>query len=283
LTSLVGHPIFPIGAAAPTVDDIPLFRGNDLIPKSSIWLAMLFKSLNEQIESIRQRDPAAHSTLEVVLCYPGLHALLIYWVAHACWGAGFQVLGRFLSHVGKVFTGIEIHPGATIGRRLFIDHGTGVVIGETAVIGDDVTLYHGVTLGGTSLHKGKRHPTLEDGVIVGSGAQVLGPITVGREARIGANAVVLTDVPPSVTMVGIPARAVMRRRKPGDAEFCAYGLDDENLPDPVARAIDTLRGQVVALMERVAELEGEANAVPHHPRVVAGSDSAGRDSERGSL
>ncbi len=217
---------------------------------------MVFKSLQEDIASIRQRDPAAHSWLEVVLCYPGLHALLFYRLAHWCWLAGLRVLGRFISHLGKFFTGIEIHPGATIGRRFFIDHGTGVVIGETAIIGDDVTLYHGVTLGGTSLHKGKRHPTLEDGVIVGSGAQVLGPITVAKGARIGANAVVLTDVPEGVTMVGIPARAAARKPKPGDAEFCAYGMD-ETIPDPVAREIYALRGQVTALLERVAELEAE--------------------------
>ncbi len=241
---------------------------------------MVFKTLREDIASIRQRDPAAHSSLEVILCYPGLHALLFYRLAHWCWGRGLRVLGRFVSHLGKVLTGIEIHPGATIGRRFFIDHGTGVVIGETAVVGDDVTLYHGVTLGGTSLHKGKRHPTLEDGVIVGSGAQVLGPITVGNGARVGANAVVLTDVPPGVTMVGIPARMVMRRPKPAEAEFCAYGLPGEDLPDPVARAIDSLRGQVTTLLERVAELEGELHGRGRDeparlPRVVA--DNAGDD------
>lgn len=232
---------------------------------------MVFKSLQEDIASIRSRDPAAHSTLEVVLCYPGLHALIFYRLAHWCWGAGFRVLGRFISHVAKILTGIEIHPGATIGRRFFIDHGTGVVIGETAIIGDDVTLYHGVTLGGTSLHKGKRHPTLEDGVIVGSGAQVLGPITVATGARIGANAVVLTDVPPGVTMVGIPARMAMRKPKPGEPEFCAYGLADDNMPDPVARAIDSLRGQVSTLLQRVAELEAERDEAAGHvrPRIVA--------------
>lgn len=218
---------------------------------------MNFKSLQEDIASIRQRDPAARSSLEVVLCYPGLHALIFYRAAHWFWGHGFHLLGRFVSHVGKTLTGIEIHPGATIGRRVFIDHGTGVVIGETAIVGDDVTLYHGVTLGGTSLHKGKRHPTLEDGVIVGSGAQVLGPIVVAKGARIGANAVVLTDVPAGVTMVGIPARMAMRRPKPGDPEFCAYGLADDNMPDPVARAIDSLRGQMAVLMDRISELEGE--------------------------
>lgn len=245
---------------------------------------MVFKTLREDIASIRQRDPAAHSSLEVILCYPGLHALLFYRLAHWCWGRGLRVLGRFVSHLGKVLTGIEIHPGATIGRRFFIDHGTGVVIGETAVVGDDVTLYHGVTLGGTSLHKGKRHPTLEDGVIVGSGAQVLGPITIGNGARIGANAVVLTDVPPGVTMVGIPARMVMRRPKPAEAEFCAYGLPGEDLPDPVARAIDSLRGQVTTLLERVAELEGELHGrgrgePARLPRVVA--DNAGDDGTGG--
>ncbi|CAA7613538.1 serine O-acetyltransferase [Magnetospirillum sp. UT-4] len=223
---------------------------------------MIFKSLQEEIVSIRRRDPAAHSWLEVVLCYPGLHALAIYRVSHWCWSNGLRVLARFLSHFGKIFTGIEIHPGATIGKRLFIDHGTGVVIGETAVLGDDVTLYQGVTLGGTSLHKGKRHPTLEDGVIVGSGAQVLGPFTVGKGARIGANAVVLTEVPAGATMVGIPARMVMRKAKPGEPDFCAYGLEDENMPDPVARAIDALRSQVAQLTDRIADLEAERQETP---------------------
>lgn len=228
---------------------------------------MIFKTLKEDIASIRQRDPAAHSWIEVVLCYPGLHAVLVHRAARWLWLRGLKVLGRFISHLGKILTGIEIHPGATVGRRFFIDHGTGVVIGETAVIGDDVTLYHGVTLGGTSLHNGKRHPTLEDGVIVGSGAQVLGPITIGRGARIGANAVVLTDVPNGVTMVGIPARMVMRRPKPAEAEFCAYGVPEDELPDPVARAIDSLRAQVGTLLERVAELEGR-EAEAQAPRVV---------------
>lgn len=230
---------------------------------------MVFKRLQEDIESIRSRDPAAHSLLEVLLCYPGLHALIFYRLSHWLWGMGLRVSGRFVSHLGKIFTGIEIHPGATIGHRFFIDHGTGVVIGETAIIGDDVTLYHGVTLGGTSLHKGKRHPTLGDGVIVGSGAQVLGPITIGEKARIGANAVVLTDVPAGVTMVGIPARAVERKPKDADGKFCAYGLEDDNLPDPVVRAIEGLRAQVAAMGERIAELEaqqdGHAVASPPEP------------------
>ena len=217
---------------------------------------MVFKRLREEIDSIRERDPAAHSRLEVLLCYPGLHALVFYRIAHAAWGRGFRVLGRFVSHLGKMATGVEIHPAAVIGRRLFIDHATGVVIGETAVVGDDVTLYQGVTLGGTSLHKGKRHPTLEDGVIVGSGAQVLGPLTVGAGARIGANAVVLTDVPKGVTMVGIPARMILRQGEGEKAGFLAYGCDAD-LPDPVARTIDGLRQEVARLLGRVADLESE--------------------------
>jgi serine O-acetyltransferase len=221
---------------------------------------MVFKRLREEIESIQSRDPAARSAIEVLLCYPGLHALVFYRVAHFAWTHGLHLLGRLLSHIGKLLTGVEIHPGAQIGSRLFIDHATGVVIGETAVVGDDVTLYQGVTLGGTSLHKGKRHPTLEDGVIVGSGAQVLGPITVGAGARIGANAVVLSDVPRGVTMVGIPARMIMRRNK--ESQFLAYGTDAD-LPDPVVRTIDGLRQEVARLVDRVGELEkrlgGEAD------------------------
>jgi serine O-acetyltransferase len=222
---------------------------------------MDFKRLREEIDSIRVRDPAARSSLEIVLCYPGLHALLIYRLAHWAWGRGFPLAGRFLSHFGKMVTGIEIHPGASIGERLFIDHGTGVVIGETAVVGDDVTLYQGVTLGGTSLHPGKRHPTLGDRVIVGSGAQVLGPILVGDDARIGANAVVLTDVPAGATMVGIPARAV----EPGNPTraFLAYGCDAA-LPDPLLRLIDglrqeigQLRGQVATLTDRLDQAQKE--------------------------
>ena len=167
----------------------------------------MFKRIREDIGCVFGRDPAVRSKIEVFFCYPGFHALLFYHVAHLLWESGFCLLGRFVSHVGRMVTGIEIHPGARIGRRFFIDHGMGVVIGETSVIGDDVTLYHQVTLGGVTWSPGKRHPTVGDGVVVGAGAQVLGPITVGRDARIGANAVVLKDVPPGATMVGIPARA----------------------------------------------------------------------------
>ncbi len=218
----------------------------------------MFKRFKEDIDSFIQRDPAAKSRLEVILCYPGLHALMFYRVAHALWLREWHLLGRFLSHVGKILSGIEIHPGATIGRRLFIDHGTGVVIGETAEVGNDVTLYQGVTLGGTSLEVGKRHPTLEDGVIVGSGAQVLGPHVIGAGARIGANAVVLEDVAPGVTMVGIPAKVVMGRKKKEDTAFCAYGTPD-GMPDPVVRTIDALRSEINRLKDRVEELENEKN------------------------
>ncbi len=218
---------------------------------------MFYKTLKEDIEAIRARDPAARSRLEVVFCYPGLHAVMFYRLANALWRRRLHLLGRFVSHLGRWLTGIEIHPGARIGRRLFIDHGMGVVIGETAEIGNDVTLYQACTLGGTSLHKGKRHPTLEDGVIVGSGAQVLGPITVGAGARIGANAVVIGDVPGGVTMVGIPARAVMRRTKKQEKEFCAYGVTTEHLPDPVARSFEMMRQHIADLGHRIETLEEE--------------------------
>ena len=215
---------------------------------------MIFKRLREEIDSIRARDPAARSGLEILLCYPGLHVVLFHRAAHAAWRARLHLVARLFSQLGRFLTGIEIHPAATIGRLLFIDHGSGVVIGETAEIGDDVTLYHGVTLGGTSLAEGKRHPTLQDGVIVGAGAKILGPVLVGRDARIGANAVVLSDVPAGVTMVGIPARIAMAKRK--SEGFHAYGCD-EDLPDPVVRAVETLRGELNRLQARIDELEAD--------------------------
>ena len=222
---------------------------------------MVFKRLKEDIDSFIARDPAARSRLEVVLCYPGYHAIVFYRVANAVWRRRWFLLGRFVSNIGKMLTGIEIHPGAKLGRRFFIDHGNGVVVGETSEIGDDVMLYQGVTLGGTSLDKGKRHPTLEDGVIVGSGAQVLGPITVGAGARIGANAVVLKDVPSGATMVGIPARIVMGRGKENAEDFTAYGTPTEDLPDPVARSFDSMRAQISSLVERITELEDQLQTV----------------------
>lgn len=222
---------------------------------------MVFKRLKEDIDSFMARDPAARSRLEVVLCYPGYHAIVFYRVANGVWRRRWFLLGRFISNIGKMLTGIEIHPGAKLGRRFFIDHGNGVVVGETSEIGDDVMLYQGVTLGGTSLDKGKRHPTLEDGVIVGSGAQVLGPITVGAGARIGANAVVLKDVPSGATMVGIPARIVMGRSKENAEDFTAYGTPTEDLPDPVARSFDSMRAQISSLVERITELEDQLQTV----------------------
>jgi len=234
--------------------------------KANITLkAMIFKKILSDVDSMIVRDPAARSRLEVILLYPGFHAVLFHRAAHALWGLRLKLLARAVSQLGRMLTGIEIHPGAKIGRRLFIDHGMGVVIGETAEIGDDVTLYHGVTLGGIapSIDSGaqvnlKRHPTLENGVIVGSGGQVLGPITVGRCARVGANAVVVRDVPPGVTVGGVPARTVMQREVGRADEFVAYGTPPGDLPDPVARAVETMRGQLAALAARVEELEAGA-------------------------
>ena len=179
----------------------------------------MFERIREDISCILERDPAARSKLEVVTCYPGLHAILIHRLAHRLWGGGWYWLGRFISHIGRMITGIEIHPGATLGRRVFIDHGHGVVIGETAEIGDECTIYQGVTLGGTKLYKGKkRHPTLGKGVVVGAGAQVLGGFAVGDGARIGSNAVVVKPVPAGATAVGNPARIIEHRESQDSAE-----------------------------------------------------------------
>ena len=225
---------------------------------------MLFRNLRDEIDATLARDPAARSRLEVVLCYPGFQALLFYRLAHWFWRRGWRLAGRFVSHLGRCATGIEIHPGARIGRRLFIDHGMGVVIGETAEIGDDCTLYQGVTLGGTSLERGqKRHPTLGNDVIVSAGAQVLGPFRVGDGARIGAQAVVLKEVPDGATMVGIPARPVGREpgatRRTRRADLRPYGFTGE-IPDPIARALNALLDEVTSLRARVGELEREREA-----------------------
>lgn len=228
---------------------------------------MIFKRLVEEIDSIMARDPAARSRLEVVLCYPGFHAVVLHRVASGLWRHGWRLAGRFVSHIARVATGIEIHPGAKIGRRFFIDHGMGTVLGETSEVGDDVTLYQGVTLGGTSLDGGKRHPTLRDGVIVGAGAKILGPLTVHANARVGSNAVVLKDVPEGATVVGIPARMVVREAVPAK-EFCAYGSQGD-LPDPVARAIDALCADIGTLRARVAQLEGQLASVQEDAAPVA--------------
>src|SRR5947207_6596079 len=233
----------------------------------NIVTAMLFQNLRDEIDATLARDPAARSRLEVVLCYPGFQALLYFRAAHWLWERRFYLLGRFVSHVGRVLTGIEIHPGARIGRRLFIDHGMGVVIGETAEIGDDCTLYHGVTLGGTrpSREQGgqKRHPTIGNDVIVGSGAQVLGPIKVGDGARIGAAAVVVKEVPDGATMVGNPARQVGRRSAADEAPpvFEPYGITAE-IPDPIARALNGLLDEVSTLRTRLGEVERAREAEP---------------------
>jgi serine O-acetyltransferase len=210
---------------------------------------MIFRNIKEDIASVFDRDPAARTTFEVLTCYPGLHARLLHRLSNSLWHANMKWPARFLSYLTRGFTGIEIHPGATIGRRFFIDHGMGVVIGETAIIGDDVTLYHGVTLGGTSWRHGKRHPTLEDGVVVGAGAKILGPITVGAGAKIGSNAVVVKDVPAGATAAGIPAR-ILDEEKKKTAGFDAYGIgNDQN--DPVSKAIHGLLGHSVTVDQRI--------------------------------
>lgn len=217
---------------------------------------MMFEDARELIRTIKEKDPAARSTLEVVLAYPGFHALVFHRCAHWCWIQGWSTLARVISHIGRVLTGIEIHPGAKIGRRVFIDHGMGVVIGETAEVGDDCTLYHGVTLGGTSLTKGeKRHPTLERGVIVGAGAKVLGSFTVGENARIGSNAVVVKPVPANVSVMGIPARQAGCCSGTGDAfkKFEAYAVD-VNDEDPQAKEIRELYAMLKTQDERLCKL-----------------------------
>jgi serine O-acetyltransferase len=229
----------------------------------NIVIAMLWKNLREEIDATLARDPAARSRLEVALCYPGFHALVYHRLAHWLWCRRWLLAGRFVSHLGRVLTGIEIHPGARIGRRLFIDHGMGVVIGETAEIGDDCTLYQGVTLGGTSLVRGaKRHPSLGNDVIVGSGAQVLGPFRVGDGARIGAAAVVLREVSDGATMVGNPARQVARGSAKLEAPpaFQPYAVCGD-IPDPIARALNALIDEVSSLRSQLRELELAQQAV----------------------
>jgi serine O-acetyltransferase len=214
----------------------------------------MFSRLKEEIGVVFERDPAARNTWEVVTCYPGFHALLIHRLAHRLWGTGLKWLARFTSHLGRWLTGIEIHPGANIGKRFFIDHGMGVVIGETSEIGDDCTLYHGVTLGGTSWNKGKRHPTLGKGVVIGAGAKVLGPIEIGDGAKIGSNAVVVKSVPPGATAIGIPARLVESHDAQG--RFAAYAVSrDAN--DPVAQTLHELIGHTAEADQRIEHILAE--------------------------
>jgi serine O-acetyltransferase len=213
---------------------------------------MAFMFLRESLQTYRQRDPAARSGLEVLLCYPGLHAQMWHRLAHPLWRMGLKLPARMVSHLSRFLTGIEIHPAAVLGRRLVIDHGMGVVIGETAEIGDDVYLYHQVTLGGTSVAGGKRHPTVGNNVIIGAGAKVLGAIKIGDGARIGANAVVTQPVLAGTTVVGVPARPVDRAR-PGPS-FDAYGTPCEALVDPLLRDLEGLRAELTALESRMARL-----------------------------
>lgn len=209
----------------------------------------MFRRIKEDIAVVFERDPAARNTWEVITCYPGFHATLVHRLSHALWQARLNWLARFVSHLGRWLTGIEIHPGAQIGRRFFIDHGMGVVIGETAEIGDDCTLYHGVTLGGTSWNKGKRHPTLGNGVVLGAGAKILGPIVIGDGARVGSNAVVVKSVPPGATAIGIPARVI--EKVAGDKTgFSAYAVGSD-MNDPVARAIHELIDHSVSTDQRI--------------------------------
>lgn len=216
----------------------------------------MFNHLREDIAVVFERDPAARSTWEVLTTYPGLHALLVHRMAQRLWRWNLKWLARFVSHLGRWLTGIEIHPGAQIGRRVFIDHGMGVVIGETAEIGDDSTLYHGVTLGGTSWSKGKRHPTLGKGVVVGAGAKILGPIFIGDGAKVGSNAVVVKDVPAGATAVGIPARIIdptqaeMRESKARKMGFSAYAISAD-MNDPVVKAIHGLLDHTVVMDRRI--------------------------------
>ena len=226
----------------------------------------MFRHLCEDIRAVFDRDPAARSFWEVLTCYPGIHALILHRLAHWLWGHRLRWLARFTAHISRFLTGIEIHPGATIGRRFFIDHGMGVVIGETALIGNDVTLYHGVTLGGTSWAKGKRHPTLEDGVVVGAGAKVLGPITISAGARVGSNAVVTKAVPAGATAVGNPARILDRseqsKQREAQAEkmgFSAYAVGRDQ-DDPLAKAIHGLLDHAAETDRRFASLLKELDA-----------------------
>jgi len=236
----------------------------------------ILQRLREDIDTVFARDPAAVSKVEVLLAYPGLHALWIYRLSHYLWQRRVPILPRLVSHIGRFLTGIEIHPGATIGRRFFIDHGMGVVIGETSEIGDDVTLYQGVTLGGTGKERGKRHPTLGNNVMVGVGARVLGAITIGDNVKIGAGSVVLKDVPPNTTVVGVPGRVVVFR-DPQEGRV-------ERLPDPDAEALAYLQAKVTELENRLAALEAarSANGAPLAHQGLGTAAALAAIDERGS-
>lgn len=222
----------------------------------------MFKRMREDIEVIFEQDPAARSYIEVILTYSGLHAIWAHRIAHAFFKRKFYFLARVISQISRFFTGIEIHPGAKIGRRLFIDHGMGVVIGETCEIGDNVTVFQGVTLGGTGKEKGKRHPTIKDNALIATGAKVLGSITIGENSKIGAGSVVLKEVPPNSTVVGVPGRVVIQDGKRIDKD-----LDHCNLPDPIADRIKDLQLELTDLRQELIELKKERNKVNDHTTV----------------
>ena len=238
----------------------------------------MFQHLRENIDAVFERDPAARSVWEVLTTYPGLHALLVHRLAQRLWRWKLRWLARFVAYLGRWFTGIEIHPGAQIGRRVFIDHGMGIVIGETAEIGDDSTLYHGVTLGGTAWKQGKRHPTLGKGVVVGAGAKILGPIHIGDGAKIGSNAVVVKDVPAGATAVGIPARILdstqtqMRENRAQHMGFSAYAISAD-MNDPIVKAIHGLLDHTVVMDQRIELILAHGSEVQREtflPRLVMG-------------
>ena len=229
----------------------------------------LISSLREDVRAVFERDPAARSSLEVILAYPGLHAVWFHRAAHWLWNHHLKLLGRLVSELSRGLTGIEIHPGATIGQRLFIDHGMGVVIGETTEIGDDVLIYQGVTLGGTSLKKEKRHPTIEDHVMISAGASVIGPVRIGRASRIGAGAVVVTSAPPFSTIVGIPGKVVEGESARNDN----IQLDHAHLPDPVAKAIAKLVEKIDRISVRVAEVEERQDCLEDKVALDGGAEA----------
>jgi serine O-acetyltransferase len=236
--------------------------------------ASLWQMIREDVGCVRLRDPAARGELETLLLYPGVHAVIWHRIAHGLWRRGFRFAARFFAWLSRLLTNIDIHPGATIGRRFFIDHGAGVVIGETAEIDNDVTLYHGVTLGGTTWSPGKRHPTLQDGVVVGAGAKILGPITIGQRTRVGANSVVVASTPADVTVVGIPAKVVRpewtRPKRAGRID-----LDHHLIPDPVGEAMAAMVDRIEFLEARLGHLQNRVREETHRRRV--GIDAAGLD------
>lgn len=219
-----------------------------------------FRTIKEDINAVFERDPAAKSFIEVLLCYPGLHAVIIHRISHTLYKKGLVVIPRIISNISRFITGIEIHPGAKLGKKVFIDHGMGVVIGETAEVGDNVTIYQGSTLGGTGKETGKRHPTIGDNVVIASGAKVLGPFTVGDSSKIGAGAVVLKEVPPNCTVVGVPGRVVIKDNIK-IKNISSIDLDQIKLPDPVSDDLIYLKNKVSELENKIIELEGKDNEV----------------------